>query len=215
MISILCANAQHKPPHLTSAHCDDVEGSSPIDIRWQCEIQDERGLNLSPFNLPQRKSCHVLVFPPSQVLPTLTDAIDILKQRGAKEKEWSLLYHPLSRKLFSNFNTVLEVLYNGDENDDKNKNYNNNNFNNATMPSMEQHKCDFISYFISHYLSYYRTLFILNPMSNPPSSVTLQTLSLFPHSPSRPAARHFLYSLIFLLSISVSTSPSLSLSLTH
>jgi hypothetical protein len=58
---------------------------------------------------PATFSATLLVYPLSQVLPTLTDAMDILKRRGAKEKDWSLLYHPLSRKLFSNFNTVLEV----------------------------------------------------------------------------------------------------------
>jgi hypothetical protein len=71
------------------------------------------GSNLPNPSLPP--SLPLSSYTLSQVLPTLTDAMDILKRRGAKEKEWSLLYHPLSRKLFSNFNTVLEV--NCDEND--------------------------------------------------------------------------------------------------
>jgi hypothetical protein len=39
----------------------------------------------------------------------LSDALAALKNSSEKEKEWAQVYNPLSKKLFGDFNTFLEV----------------------------------------------------------------------------------------------------------
>ena len=39
----------------------------------------------------------------------LSEAIGKLRSTGTKEKEWASVYNPLSKKLFGDFNTFLEV----------------------------------------------------------------------------------------------------------